>query len=423
LIYTGGVRRKSFPIQTDCVLPRLVFRFVVGSLTLIAALCCTAPILGQSSARDTSHFAALAAQADAARAADQLDEAVKLYKKALALHPRWAEGWWSLGTIAYDRSEYTEASRAFQKAAALNAKNGNVQVMLGLSEFELGHDELALKYLENGRNLGIAKDVDLMHVVLYHEGVLLQRKGKFQAAQETLQQLCLQGVESDEAARVLGMTLLRMRSRTPPPPGSEDADIVLRVGHAACLAGQKKFAEARTDFGALVHQHPKYPSIHYAFGMFLVEASDFGAANLEFQEEINNNPGDLTARLQIAAAMYKVASAAGIPYAEEAVKLAPQNGFAHYLLGLLLLDTNSYEKALPELEIAQKTFPREAKLYFALGSAYSRAGRKKDALRARATFERLTREGEDSSAAPDESGLRGSVQGKIGKAEAGQPPQ
>jgi tetratricopeptide (TPR) repeat protein len=121
--------------------------------------------------------------------------------------------------------------------------------------------------------------------------------------------------------------------------------------------------------------------------------------------------------------MYKVDSAAGIPYAEEAVKLAPQNGFAHYLLGLLLLDTNSYEKALPELEIAQKTFPREAKLYFALGSAYSRAGRKKDAVRARATFERLTREGEDSSAAPDESWLRGSVQGKIGKAEAGQPPQ
>jgi Flp pilus assembly protein TadD len=64
-------------------------------------------------------------------------------------------------------------------------------------------------------------------------------------------------------------------------------------------------------------------------------------------------------------------------------------GFAHYLLGLLLLDTDNFHSAIPELETARKSLPREAKLYFALASAYSRAGRKLDARQARITFQRL----------------------------------
>jgi Flp pilus assembly protein TadD len=62
------------------------------------------------------------------------------------------------------------------------------------------------------------------------------------------------------------------------------------------------------------------------------------------------------------------------------------------LLGLLLLDTDAYAGAIPELEIAAKAFPREKKVFFALGSAYSRAGRRQEAESARTTFERLNKE-------------------------------
>ncbi|MGB7848632.1 MAG: tetratricopeptide repeat protein, partial [Candidatus Acidiferrum sp.] len=99
------------------------------------------------------------------------------------------------------------------------------------------------------------------------------------------------------------------------------------------------------------------------------------------------------------AAEYKLDSAAGLPYAEEAVKLSPQLPFAHYLLGLLYMDTDNYQKAIPELEIAEKSFRKDAKVYFALGSAYSRAGRKQDAERARAVFQRLSKESAEESKA------------------------
>jgi predicted Zn-dependent protease len=66
--------------------------------------------------------------------------------------------------------------------------------------------------------------------------------------------------------------------------------------------------------------------------------------------------------------------------------------FGHYLLGLLLLDVNDYARAIPELENAQRAFDREPGVYFALGTAYARAGLKQEAARARATFLRLNQE-------------------------------
>ena len=172
----------------------------------------------------------------------------------------------------------------------------------------------------------------------------------------------------------------------PNPPRNRRNKVTAEI---RCLAGEKKFDEARKEFDAAVTQYPKYPKIHYAYGLFLVEASDLGTGIAQFKDEIVNNPADVISRLQIAAAMYKTDSAAGLPYAQQAVKLEPQQPFAHFLLGLLLLDTDNFQQAIPELEIARKAFPRQARIYLALGTAYSRAGRIADAGRARATARHL----------------------------------
>lgn len=389
-------------------------------ITLLFLL--TPPLSTQTKPATASNFAALAAKADAARDADRLDEAVSLYKKALALRPGWAEGWWSLGTIQYDRNAYAEAARAFEKVTVLAPKNGTAYVMLGLSEFELGHDELALQHIQKGKNLGLDKDVGLRHVVLYHEGVLLQRKGRFEAAQETLEQLCLQGVQTDEIANALGMTLLRLTTKNPPAQESADADIVARIGRAECLAGQRKYDEARPGFETVVKENPKYPNIHYAYGLFLLEARDLAGGVAQLKQEIVNDPDHVFARLQIAAAMYKIDTPAGIPYAEEAVRLSPGLPFGHFLLGLLLLDADESVRTIPELELAQKTFSRDPKVYFALGSAYARAGRKQDAARARATFVRLSKDTEKSQPT-NEQGMGGTVGQKIGSPIDPSPPR
>jgi predicted Zn-dependent protease len=336
---------------------------------------------------DSGKFAEYASQAEAARNADRLGDAIPLYRQALALKPSWAEGWFALGTIQYDQNNYKEAASALTKVVDLAPKQGTAQVMLGLCEFELGQDDSALRRLQEGRRIGLPDDPQLRNVALFHEGLLLQRAAKFESAQETLSSLCLAGVETNELFQILGMVVLRLRDNTPP------ASVVIpQVGHAECLAAQKKFEDARREFNAIEQSSSDFPNVHLAYGRFLLDIHDISAAIREFTQEVKNQPASPIARLQIAAAKYKIDSAGGLPFAEEAVKLDPALPLGHYLLGLLLLDTGDYERALPELETAQQSLPRETGVYYALGTAYARAGRKQDAANARATFLRLKSE-------------------------------
>jgi tetratricopeptide (TPR) repeat protein len=357
------------------------------ALSLLSAI----PSTGQSQVAPES-FDSLAKKAAEARDGDRIDEAASLYRRALTMQPKWAEGWWSVGMLEYDRSNYGVAAQAFRQFLPLAPKDGTAHVMLGLCEFELGEDADALRHLKEGKELGIATDPQLRLVLLYHEGVLLLRAGQFKSAQTSLTGLCTRDMQGEDGLRHLGLAFLRIAPKDMPPQFTPGEQIVLRVGRAACLTGQKKYDEAREQYRALAQEYPEFPNIHYAYGRFLLEVNDEADGIAQLKLELKNHPDDVNSRLEIAAAEYKVDSTSGLPYAQEAVKLNPQMPFAHYLLGLLYLDTDAYLKAIPELEIAEKSFPKDARIYSALGSAYSRAGRKQDAARARTKFQHLSQE-------------------------------
>ncbi|MDQ3257611.1 MAG: tetratricopeptide repeat protein, partial [Acidobacteriota bacterium] len=97
----------------------------------------------------------LIAEATRAREAGRVDEAIEIYRKALALRPKWGEGWWYLATLLYDRDRYKEASAAFKETTRLLPKTGAPWIMLGLCEFQLELYDEALQHLRQGRQLGI----------------------------------------------------------------------------------------------------------------------------------------------------------------------------------------------------------------------------------------------------------------------------
>ena len=377
----------------------------------IATIACGMPFMqaqvasSRSSVAKTKEAQSLIVEATAARDAQQLDKAILLYRQALALQPTWTEGWWSLGTIYYDADNYADAANAFREVIALDSRQGTARAMLGLCEFELGQEAEALRDIEASKSLGVIEDAQLRQVVLYHEGLLLQRASRFEAAQKALSSLCLSGIKGDEVQRTFGMVVLRMPDKKPPAPGSEDAEVVEHLGRGACLSGQKNYEAAHQEYAFVIKNFPQHRYVHLAYGRFLLEALDREGAIEEFQQEIKADPDSVLARLQIAAAEYKVNSAAGLSYAKEAIRLAPDQPFAHYLLGLLLLDSGDYQAAIPQLEIAQRAFPKETKVYWSLGVAYSHVGRAQDAARARANFARL------NQAAAEEIGERKSGEG------------
>jgi tetratricopeptide (TPR) repeat protein len=368
-------------------------------------------------------FKTLAAQAAAASEQDRVEDAIALYTRALALRPKWAEGWWSLGTLEYDQDHYAKAAQDFEKVIALDVANGTAHAMLGLCQFELGQDKAALKNLLAGQELGVQRDQQLRNVVLYHLGVLQLRAQKYRAAKETLGHLANDGVKTKELITALGLAALLVRPQVVPSEDTPGAGVIERAGEAEALLAKKDFEQAKQRYAQLASEFPDYPNLHLAFGRLLMETNETDEAIEEFQRELKRDPRNVNSLLEIAAARYLVDSQDGLQYAEEAVKLAPGQPFAHYLLGLLLLDTGNAVGAIPELEISQKAFPREATVYFSLGNAYARAGRKADAARARATFMRINaqREKKSHDTVYDEY-PRGLAQERLGAEPERNPP-
>jgi tetratricopeptide (TPR) repeat protein len=362
---------------------------VCAAGALILLLFCGSGWATQTKKTGGGNFDQIAKQAAEASEQNRLEEAAKLYRQALGMRPQWAEGWWSLGTLEYDRDNYAEAARAFRKLIALAPKNGTARVMLGLSEFELGQDEAALKHIQEGDALGVMNNTQLRQVALYHEGVLLLRAGKYGAAAKPLKALCEAGVQNKDLVQSVGLAVFGLKPSAAPPEGSPGQQVVFRAGQAECLEAQKQTDSARNEYQSLVAEYPEYPNLHYVYGRFLLELHETDGAVEQFKAELKRNPQHLNAMLEIAAVRYRSDSADGVKYARQAVALAPKVPFAHYLLGLLLVDTGEAAEALPELEIARKAYPNEPSVYFALGTAYARTGKRAEAAQARATFLRL----------------------------------
>jgi tetratricopeptide (TPR) repeat protein len=349
-------------------------------------------------AASAQDFDRLAAQAVQARAAGRLDDAAAFYRDALRLRPQWGEGWFYLGTLLYDRDDYAGAAEALKQATEFSPQVGTAWAMRGLSEFKLGRYDDALRSIRRGRQLGLADNPQLRNVVFYHEGLLLLGKGDFDAAQQTLALLVKEGVENEDLTAALGLAALRLSPAQLPQADAATREAVARVGRAQHLAAQKKFDEATREYERIIADFPKTPGVYLAFGQHLIAANDDERAVIALRREIERDPNHLLAHLLIADARLRLKDfAAGLPFAEKAVKLRPQLPLARYLLGSLLLETGRTARAVTELETARRLMPDEPKIHFALGRAYARAGRKEEAERARAAFERLTKQAAESA--------------------------
>jgi len=109
----------------------------------------------------SQNFDTIAAAATAAREADKIDEAIGLYRQAIALRPTWAEGWWFLGTLYYDHDQYAEAAKAFKQTAQIQQKVGAPWAMLGLCEYQLARYDDARGHFEQARTLGLGDNIPM----------------------------------------------------------------------------------------------------------------------------------------------------------------------------------------------------------------------------------------------------------------------
>src|SRR5262245_52983478 len=161
-------------------------------------------------ARPQANFDQLKAQADEAREAGRLEDAIELYRKAVAANPNWVEGWWYLATLLYDRDRYAEAVPAFKRMTVLQPQAGAPFVMLGLCEFKVGNYDSALGHIHKGQQMGVGANQDLSISMRYHLGMLLLLKSDFETAQNLFGTLNYENLNREDLIIAHELAILRL---------------------------------------------------------------------------------------------------------------------------------------------------------------------------------------------------------------------
>jgi tetratricopeptide (TPR) repeat protein len=346
-------------------------------------------------------FDKLARRADEARAAGRLDEAAPLYRQALTARPRWTEGLWALGTIAYDQDRFAECRDVFSRLAAVQPKMAAAWALRGLCEFHLGAHTPARTHLGKAVELGLPPRDELGRAALFHHALLLTQQGAFDLAIAPLSQILQFQPSSPELDVACGLVLLR-RPLLPASIPQPDRDLVRQAGEAYCAHLARHAERAVPRFDELIRQHPRERYLHYGRGLALAQQGSADAL-AEFRREIELFPDDVLARVELGFGLLaRGREAEAIAPAEEAARLAPGLFVTHLVLGRALAATGRLERGIRELETAAAMAPRIPEIQLSLARAYALAGRKQEADRANAAFQSLqaARRGSSSASRP-----------------------
>jgi tetratricopeptide (TPR) repeat protein len=359
------------------------------SVLALAAVLAAIPAGAQKAPEAANpEFDRLSKAATGARLENRTEESIGLYRQALTLRPTWTEGWWFLGELLYDESQYAEARDSLRQLIALDHNSGPGFALLGLCEFETKEYDKSLSHIYQARRIGLGDDPQVKRVVLFHEVLLLTRIKEYEAAMQVLMGVVKEGGAGESVIEAAGLAGLR-RPIFPEevPPG--DKDLIERAGRAVCAMARRDPGEAQKAFTELLAAYPNAPNVHYLYGSYL-SASDRDAGLQEYQKELALNPKHAEALATIALEYEARGDLdTAISYAKRAVEADGQFFGTHAVLGKLLAGNGQVEQGIQELEIARQQAPDSPQVHFSLATAYSLAGKKQEAAKERAEFARL----------------------------------
>ena len=317
------------------------------------------------------------------------DDAIQLYKQALAIRPDWPEGWLYMGGALYQLGRYAEATDALRKGIGLAPVFANGWALLGLSESQLDDPDQALADIRKGEDLGLGGNIPFESAVRVRAAQLLILSSAFDEALAQLQPLAKYPNEPTPVEETMGLCALASPDDIARITPQRRAAVDL-AGKAAWSFATQHPDEAAATYRQLLAQYPTEPGVHYAYGLFLME-TDIKQALAEFQKEVQNNPKHWPAMLVIASLQIRQgAPEKAIESLRTAMKIAPTKyrWFCHLNLGRADLDANDSAAAISELEDAARQKPSSADAHFFLAEAYREAGRKADAEREKTEFEK-----------------------------------
>jgi predicted Zn-dependent protease len=334
-------------------------------------------------------FDHLSHAADQARDEGRAVDAIRFYRKALALRPSWKDGLWSLGSLLYEENQYAETCDALRRFLAIDPEVGLGWALLGMSEFQTRDYSRALDHLERAMAQGMGDQKDIAQSVFYYVAVLQTRFEQFEESIGLLMTMVKAGQNASPLTDAIGLTALRLPllpSEIPP----DRRQLIRMAGEGALAMEGQRRDEAERLFSDMAKNYPDDPGVHFLYGAFLMDVRPQDGIR-EMRRELQISPFSVPARLRIAEEYIKEARAdEALPLAQEATKLDPKRGATHMMLGEVLVAKGDVAGGIVELEAAQEKSPDTVRIRWDLLRAYTSSGRTEDAKREKEEIEKLS---------------------------------
>ncbi len=340
-------------------------------------------------------FDEIAREADTARIADQMTEAIGLYREGVRLHPTWSEGWLWLGNLLYDQDRFPEAQSSFAHFVTLAPKPGPAWALKGLCEFEMREFDRSSEDLQTWVHGGFHGSSDLTEVAAFHWALLLTRQHRFDEALYVLADRAKRGGESPVLVEAMGLASLRI-SNLPEDYSPGLRERVWLAGKAAFYVSLHDFARGQEYSHRLLAKYGQQPDVHFFQGTLLKFQLDPGKAAQEFRKELEISPQHVPAMLELAQFdIDRSHLTEAMSLARHAVEIDPTNPDTHHVLGRALLAAGQAKESAQELESAERLAPDSSSIHFHLAAAYREMGLTQNAQREIALYGSIKKREED----------------------------
>jgi len=326
-------------------------------------------------------FDEIARDADAARAADRMQDAIRLYRQGVGMRPSWQDGWWWLGSLYYDQDRFPEAQAALARFVSMASKPGPAYAFLGLSEYETHDYARSLEHFRKWALEGSPGTNELIDVASFHWALLLTREGRFVQALYLLSAKGQRRGASAALTEAMGLASLRM-AYLPEDYPRQWREMVWLAGKATLYASlnPQQFDRSQDYEDKLLLHYDRAPNVHYFRGTQFSFQRKLEAAKEECRQELRISPQHAPAIMELARfALHEGQLDEALSLARRATDLEPKDPVAHHVLGQTLLARGQLQESAGEMETARQLAPDSSSIRFGLATVYRKLGRTKDA--------------------------------------------
>ena len=326
--------------------------------------------------------------AEKARDENRDDDAIRLFRHALAERPDSEEALWYLGTLLYEKEQFVETRDILRQFMTLRADAGPGWALLGMSELQLREYSRALDHLQRAIALGLGDRKDLAQAAYYDVVILLDRFERYDDSMDMLQKMLASGTSNPsliEPAGVAGLRLPYLPVEIPP----DQRDMIALAGRAVTAVQLQHYEEADAEFNRLVTMYPNETGVHFLRGAYLAQLHPDEAVP-EFERELEISPSHVLARVRLAELLITAGELdRALTLAQQAIQLDPKRASAHMTAGEALIAKGDADSGIKELEIARESEASFGRIHWDLLRAYAAAGRREEADREKKEIEKL----------------------------------